>query len=216
VFRLLRSTHRSQIGIQITQAEIRIVELQAVAQDFVIQNYAINTLPADAIQGGFIRQFDVIQTRVRQLVKQLNAEGLSAVTAIPAEHVLMKQTTMPAFFSRKELEVEILANLPHYFGVTSATELCFDYVELGPAGLEQNEVLVLAVHAGFLHTYLALINQSGLYVKIIDVDKYALERATAQASRIRLAAHLHAEDFQAVAEKLQICLGLALRKIALW
>lgn len=93
-------------------------------------------------------------------------------------------------------------------------ELSFDFVELDSVDKSQHEFLLVASRSEQLNTYISLVNASGLKIKIIDVETYALMRAgDFPFHNMRLAPHIDKTALQDMAPRLLLACGLALRSV---
>jgi type IV pilus assembly protein PilM len=147
------------VGIAINAEEIRLLQLRKTRQQFRVENYAVAPLPQGAVSQGKIRQLEMVQAVLSQLVQETGMANCPAAMALPANAVITKRVSAP-----------LVDDISHYFpGMQDA--LCFDYVADG------KELLLVASRSELLNQYRCLAEAAALKMKIVDVDTYALSRA---------------------------------------
>lgn len=164
------------IGLDIQATEICFLQLRRVKQEISIEQAARISLPIGAIIDGKIQQFDVVSESVHKLVQQTKMRGCGTAIALPTQCVITKKIQLPRSLCESGIAKEITENLHSYFpNVTDA--LAYDFTVLYEADNPSDNVLVTATRYDQLTSYVGVIEQAGLKVKIVDVDIYALIRA---------------------------------------
>jgi Tfp pilus assembly PilM family ATPase len=178
VFPFLRKKQASCVGLEINADEIRLLHLSHAAGGYTILNHAILPLPPLAIVEGKVKRFDLVQAALQTLVANTGTAGLPAAIALPANSVITKRIPLAACLSEWECEMEIQTNLPRYLpGMTE--ELYLDFCRLPTANASLHDILLIAARAEEVQTYITLLSDARLHVKIVDVDSYALLRGAA-------------------------------------
>jgi Tfp pilus assembly PilM family ATPase len=181
------------VGIDMNAEEIRLLRLRGRR----IEDFAIAGLPPGAITGNQIRQAKTVQSVLKNLVDATGSAGCCAVLAIPASEAILQRG---GSVSKPDLQ--------HITG----DEYCFDYCLL-PSG----ETEWIAASREHVNQLVAITAYAGLKIKVVEIDSHALERASANPfAKMNLAKHLHKETFSQHAAQLELCRGLALRKISRW
>jgi type IV pilus assembly protein PilM len=139
--------------------EIRLLQLRKTRQQFKVEKYAVAPLPAGAVSQGKIRQMEIVQTALNQLVQETGTAKCPAAMALPVNAVITKRVLAP-----------LVDDITHYFPGIQDT-LCFDYVT------DEKELLLVASRSELLNQYRCLLEAAELKMKIVDVDTYALLRA---------------------------------------
>jgi type IV pilus assembly protein PilM len=164
------------LGLDINADEIRLVALSKKRKVWRVESFSCRPLPRGAITDGKIRQFEIVQAALNQLVKETRARGCRAVIALPANSVISKRISLSASLNHAECEAEISANVHKYFPGMS-DELCFDFLMLDSFDKSQHDILLVASRKEQLNAYIAITQASGLKIRKVDVDSHALMRA---------------------------------------
>ncbi|MDR3478255.1 MAG: pilus assembly protein PilM [Gammaproteobacteria bacterium] len=211
----LRLKLLSQVGLDMNAEEIRLLQFKPGRESFMVENFAIASLPLGAIVDGKIKQFDVVLAVTQRLVKQTTTQGLKANLAISASCVKSKRVRLPAGLSHAAREAAIHQHLAQYFPESEGA-LCFDFARLHLLPPDQEEVLVVAVAVEQLNAYVMIASLSGLKVAVVDVDFYAEKRALAwqEMKRPHLKPELNVATFREQGSRLLVCSGLAMRSVS--
>lgn len=165
------------MGLDIHEDEIRLLQIRKIGTRFCIEKLALASLPPGAIEDGKIKQFNIVLSVLSRLVQKTKTQAALTAIALPANSVINSKITLAANFEEGECETEISSNVNRYFpGATD--DICFDFVTINPIDEENNEVLLVASRSEQLNAYVNVVKQAGLKIKIVDVDSYALIRAT--------------------------------------
>jgi type IV pilus assembly protein PilM len=164
------------LGLEISSTEIRLLQLAKVKNQWVVENYAWFPLPTGAILDGKIKQLDIIQAALSSIMERTRTKGYPIAIALPITSVISKRIKLAAYLHPQECEADISTNL-HYYLPGTSDELCFDFA-LTATHEGYQEVLLVASRYEQLHAYVLLANNVGWKVKIVDVDLYALARAS--------------------------------------
>jgi Tfp pilus assembly PilM family ATPase len=146
----------------------------------IVEQMEVLDLPHGAMKEGKIQSVDLVIDSVRRIVQRLKIEKMPTAIALPIQNVTHKRIQWIKTLSRNNIEKTIEDNLSRYFpGV--AQDLCYDYIRLPQANKMHDTVLLTATRHDHLNEYVNTIERTGLSVKIVDVDIYALVRATRTA-----------------------------------
>lgn len=198
---------KSLIGLDITASEIRLVMLKRNNSKIKIEKFAIIDLPEGVIQHGEIKQPNEIITRLNQSVIQLRIKNFQTAIALPDHYLISKRLRLASHLTEEACEVEIIEHLNQYVS-HGEDELYFDFIlSTKKQESDYQEVSLYAAKKSQMDAYLNVVNQSGLVVKLVEVDAHARDRVIAWSLR-------HADLMPAViksAANLAVCVGLALR-----
>jgi len=115
-----------------------------------------------------------ITAALSEMVQQANLIGLPAVVSLPAKLVRMQHLQLPSGMSEKMIEAEIHAQVNKDFPGMSSS-LYLDYVVTDQQSGCDHLFFVIA-RAEHTAQYKQCITISGLKLKIIDIEVYALKR----------------------------------------
>lgn len=174
--RFIRSRTSSVIGLDIRMNEVRLIQLRHEKQTYWLEHIEIIALPPRAIMDAKIQMIDQVAACLHAEVKRLQLEGMPAVVALPIQSVITKRIQVTKNSINEPKQNEFTENISRHFpGVTQ--ELCYDYAVLPATDILQDQALLVATRSEQLNNYVNAVERSGLLVKIVDVDIYALARA---------------------------------------
>jgi type IV pilus assembly protein PilM len=163
------------VGLDIQPDSIRLVQLKKTRHGFLVEHVAAIPLPSPILMEGKIYHWDVLHAALGELVQALGIKGMAASIHLPARLVRMQQMQLPLGLSEAEIEAEIHTKMQRDLpGMTDA--LCIDFTLSTQKNRDYYDVFFTAARQQYLSDYTACINATGLRVKIVDVDMYALQR----------------------------------------
>lgn len=179
MFDLFKDRTPPLIGVDISSASVKMVELAEESKgQYRLERYAIAPLPRDAVVDGNIVNLEQVGETVRRAWKILGTRERNAALALPAAAVISKKVMLPAGLSEMEMEVQVEAEANQYIPF-SLDEVNIDFQVLGPApnNPDNVEVLIAASKKDRIEDRIAVAEQGGLKVVIMDVETYATEAA---------------------------------------
>ncbi|WP_026609350.1 pilus assembly protein PilM [Methylocaldum szegediense] len=166
------------LGIDISTAAVKLLELTKDGQRFRVESYAVAPLPPDAVIDKNIAKVEIIANVIKTLVKQSGTRLKHAAVAVPSSSVITKTISMPASLSEDELEAQIELEADQYIPY-SLDEVSLDFEVQGRT--EKNpdmvDVLLVASRKENVKDRVAALEMAGLKAEIVDVESYALENA---------------------------------------
>lgn len=166
------------IGVDITSATVKLVELKRSGQHYRVDSYAVRPLCEGAVVERRIRQMDEVVDAIRRAVDHARPHSLRTAVALPASAAITKTLTLPASLSDEEIEARIERvsdrHIPFPF-----SEVAFDFQRLGlNAGFgDQQDVLLIACRQQDISRLTDVVLQAGLEPASVDVETFAMERA---------------------------------------
>jgi type IV pilus assembly protein PilM len=173
------------IGVDISSAFVKMVDLSADKAGYKLESYAIVPLAKAAMADGNIANLDSVVDAIRRALKQLGTREKSVALALPAAAVITKKVLMPAGMREEEMEVQVEAEAHQYIPFP-LDEVNIDFQVLGPAPNnpeEEVEVLIAASRKERIEDRIAAAEAAGLKVVIMDVETYATEAAYTMISQ---------------------------------
>ncbi|BBL72663.1 pilus assembly protein PilM [Methylogaea oryzae] len=166
------------LGIDISSAAVKLVELSKAGGRYRVEGYAVVPLPPDAVVDRAIANVEVVGAAVESAIKQSGTKLKHAAVAVAGSSVITKVIAMPASLHDDELEQQIQLEADQYIPY-SLEEVSLDFQVLGPS--EKNpqlvDVLLAASRKENVEDRVAAIELAGLKAAIVDVESYALEGA---------------------------------------
>ncbi|MCK5876729.1 MAG: type IV pilus assembly protein PilM [Candidatus Marithrix sp.] len=166
------------MGIDICTTAIKLIELSKVGKGYKVESYGIELLPEAMVEDKKIVDADAadsIGKSIEVLLKR--AKPKSQFVAIAMSEVITKIITMDNI-PDTEIKDLIKEDPATYLG-QDIEDIELDFQVLGPNEQEPErvDVLLAACMSEALEVYTTVLELAKLTPKVIDVDKYALERA---------------------------------------
>jgi type IV pilus assembly protein PilM len=166
------------LGIDISTAAVKLLELSQIGQKYRVENYAIVPLPQDAVVDKNLAKVDIVSNAIKLATKQSGTRLKHAAVAVPTSSVIAKEITMPASLNEDELEAQIQLEADQYIPY-SLDEVSLDFVVQGETekNPEMVDILLVASRKELVEDRVAALEMAGLKAGIVDVESYALENA---------------------------------------
>jgi len=199
----------SLIGLDINPHGLWLMQLRKAGNRFQVELAANERLPEAVFVDGKIMEWELIRQVVSQLVNKMGLTGMAAAIHIPAREVHMQKIQIPRGMSDYAIEEEIKMQIKRDFpGLSHSLFIDFSVEKLQQSPYLQ--VSFAAAREEYISQYVNCIHSSGLKVKVVDVDVYALERG--QAINSFSSQHIKPENFP---DFFMAC-GLAMREVPKW
>ena len=166
------------LGIDISTAAIKLLELSRSGVRYRVESYAVAPLPQDAVVDKNIANIDVIANAIKIAVKQSGTKTKQVCVAVAGSSVMTKIISMPASLSDDEMEEQILVEADQYIPY-SLDEVNLDFEIQGETenNLEMVDVLLAASRRENVEDRVEAVEKAGLKVKIVDVEAFSMEKA---------------------------------------
>lgn len=167
------------IGVDISSSAVKMVSLTDDGRGgYMLEGYAISSLPKDAMADGNVNDLGKVADAVRQAWKLLGSRAKHAALALPAAAVISKKVLMSADLREEDMEVQVEAEANQYIPF-SLDEVNIDFQVLGPApnNKDEVEVLIAASRKEKIEDRVAAAESAGFKVSVMDVETYATEAA---------------------------------------
>lgn len=172
------------IGVDISSTTVKMVELADDGKGaYRLERYAIAPLPRDAVVDGNIANLEYVSETLRRAWKLMGSREKNIALALPAAAVISKKVNMLAGLSEMEMELQVEAEANQYIPF-SLDEVNIDFQVLGPVAnnAENVEVLIAASKKERIDDRIAVAEEAGLKVVVMDVETYATEAAYSLAA----------------------------------
>lgn len=176
----LRRKKPELLGIDISTAAVKLLELSKIGSSYRVESYAVAPLPPDAMVDKSITKIEAIGNAVKAVVKQSNTRLKHAAVAVPVSAVIAKVISMPATLSDDEIEAQIELEADQYIPY-ALDEVRLDFMVQGPTekNPEMVDVLLVASRKENVDDRVAVLEVAGLKVEVVDVESYTLENVCA-------------------------------------
>ncbi|MCB8888954.1 type IV pilus assembly protein PilM [Vreelandella malpeensis] len=172
------------IGVDITSATVKLLELKQLDSSYQVESYAVRPLREGAVVERRIRDIVDVARVLRNAVEHARPSTKKAAVAVPASAAITKTLTFPASLGEDEIEARIVEesdrHIPFPFN-----EVAFDFQPLGPSSFDesQQQVVLVACRQRDVSQLTDTLVQAGLEPAAVDVESFAVERAFAELRR---------------------------------
>lgn len=184
--RLLRrgSNSRPWLGIDISAARVKLLELDGRIDAIRVAAYASEPLPTGAVVDGQILNTDVVGQAIARARSRSGSRNKNAAVSVSGAAVISNTVTMHAAMSDDDIEQKILLDAPQYIPYP-IEDISFDFQIVGPdpADAEYQQVRLVACRRDAIDKRIAALHSAGLRPCLIDVEAYALHNACALLRR---------------------------------
>ncbi|MGN0571602.1 MAG: type IV pilus biogenesis protein PilM [Candidatus Fimenecus sp.] len=165
---------KSVIGFEVDTAEIRAIELTKTNGAFSVLACGKIPLPAGTIEEGFIRDADVFNKNLAELLQTGNFKSNDVVVGVNNENVIMRYATFPQVPADK-LRNMVLLQAQEFIPIP-VQEMEIDYVIAGESVNDEEQpminVLLVAARRNMLEQLITVLGASKL--QVIDIDSSVL------------------------------------------
>lgn len=175
---LNQRTPQNLVGLDIQPDTLKLIEINTLVTPYKIENFAITSLPENAIIKDEIKDPTAISNALRELFKQCGIKTKDIALAIPRSAAIIKNITVSNRLTASEIESRAWIEANRYFpDLVGDIHLDFSITGPSPQDTTQLDMVLVACRKEQIKPYLEIVRQSGLTAKIVDVNCYALERA---------------------------------------
>jgi len=174
----LRAPGKGLIGVDITSATVKVIELKRAGGHYQVESYAVRPLREGAVVERRIRDMPAVVDALRRAVDHARPSSRNAAVAVPAGAAITKVLSFPASLDDGEIETRIQLesdrHIPFPFN-----EVAFDFQRLGLNSRygDQQDVLLVACRQQDVNQLTDAVLQAGLTPAAVDVETFAVERA---------------------------------------
>ena len=171
------------LGVDISSSAVKMVELSELPKKngYVVERYAIESLPKDAVIDGNINKLDAVSEGLGRALKRMGTRIKNVALALPAAAVITKKILLPSGLREEDLEYQVESEANQYIPF-AIDEVNLDFQVIGPApgNAEEVEVLLAASRKANVEDRIAAAQSAGLKAIVMDVEPFAAERAFEQ------------------------------------
>ena len=176
--RFLTQRSTPLLGIDISAAAIRVIELARLPDGWRVEHYAEHELPRSVMREGSIVQVDQITQALSDVIQKSGSRLKEAAMALPPGLVIRKMLTLPNDLSEDEIELQVESeasqNLPF-----PLNELNLDFGVVGPSVVNPGnvDVILVATRKETIAERLEIAQAVGIRTVVIDIESHALMAA---------------------------------------
>lgn len=169
------------IGVDISSSSVKLVELVMIDRInyiYRIERYAIEPLPADALQEGGIVNFDAVSESIQRGWERMGTRLTNVALALPAAAVITKKIIVPAGQREDDLAFQVENEASQYIPFAlDEVELDFQVIRSMPDNQDEVEVLIAVSRKDNVEDRVAAALTAGLKTVVMDVESYAAQAA---------------------------------------
>ncbi len=166
------------IGVDITSATVKLIELKWAGGAYRVESYAVRPLREGAVVERRIRDMGEVVDALKRAVDRAKPTSQRVSVAVPAGAAITKTLTLPAALSDDEIETRIQLDSDKHIPFPFS-EVAFDFQRLGLNDRygDQQDVLLVACRQQDVGQLTEAVRQVGLTPSLVDVETFAMERA---------------------------------------
>lgn len=176
----LKTSTPPMIGVDISASSIKMLELSESPKKggYIVERYAIEALPADAVSDGNINNLDAVAEAIKRAWKRMGTRIKNVSLALPAAAVISKKIMLPAGLREDDLEYQVESEANQYIPFAlEEVNLDFQVIGASPSNPDEVEVLLAASRKANVEDRVAAAQLAGLKSVVVDVEPYAAEAA---------------------------------------
>lgn len=165
------------IGIDVGSSSVKLVQLKAQKGGYHLLNAGISPLPPEAIVDNTLMDSASIVGAIRNLVASLGVKVKDVACSISGNSVIIRKITLPVMTS-EELEDQIIWEAEQYIPF-DINDVNLDFQILSPDAIDPTKmnVLLVASKKDLINDYVAVFNEAGLQLAVVDVASFTIQNA---------------------------------------
>ncbi len=167
------------LGLDIGSSCIKVAELKTTNKGFLVNKFAMTSIPPGLIEDGQIIEMDALSNAIRALFKANKIKEKNVAISTGGSSVVVK-TIGVASSSEETLLKSIRFEAEQYIPY-DIEDMNIDFQILSPMDESMDEsndqmnVLLVAVKKDLVTEYMELTSNAGLHPRVIDVDSFAFQ-----------------------------------------
>jgi len=173
----LFSKKKEVIGIDIGSSSVKLVQLKDLKGAYQLLNVGIAPLPPEAIVDNTLMDSSAIVGAIKNLFSSLGIKVKDVACSISGNSVIIRKIVLPAM-PLEELEDQITWEAEQYIPF-DINDVNMDFQILSPDSVDPSKmnVLLVASKKDIINDYVAVFNEAGLHLSVVDVDSFAVQNA---------------------------------------
>jgi type IV pilus assembly protein PilM len=165
------------VGIDIGSSSIKLVQLKDLKGSYQLINVGIAPLPPEAIVDNTLMDSAAIVAAINCLTSNLGIKIKDIACSISGNSVIIRKIVLPAM-PPEDLEDQISWEAEQYIPF-DINDVNMDFQILSPDSIDPSKmnVLLVASKKDIINDYVAVFNECGLHLSVVDVDSFAVQNA---------------------------------------
>lgn len=179
---MLNFWHRapsSLLGIDISPCSVKALELTKSDKGFHVENFAITQLASGTVSEHIVKNPTALTQAMLQLVNKIKPARKYVAIAIPDSLAITKIIQLDALLSENDIEEQVAIEAEKYIPYP-LQEINLDFTIVGPASQSKQhlDILLAATRTETIMPIIGALREVNLHVKVVDIQAYAIERAS--------------------------------------
>lgn len=166
--------------MDIGSSSIRVVDLDLSGSSYVLNGYAIEDLPIGVVSDRNIHDVEAVGKALERAIKQTKSKVTNAAVAVGGSSVITRVVEVTKGMSDVDVETQLRLEADQYIPYP-LDEVAIDFSRLGTTSANDDtkeEVLLAACRKESIETREAVLAYTGLTATVVDLESYAMERAS--------------------------------------
>lgn len=178
LFGLFKLEQIPLVGIDISSATVKLLELSRGNDSYRVEAYAVAPLPPQSVVEKNIKQVEQVATAIAKVVNEAKSKRKYAAVCVSGSSVITRIIQVNANFSENEIIEQIELEADRYIPYP-LEEVYFDFEIVGQSQKHPDllDVVLAAARIETVESRVEAVRQGGLKATIMDVESYAMERA---------------------------------------
>lgn len=171
--------NQSLVGVDISTSAVRLLELSKHGEQYRVDAFAQVYLPDKAVEGKNFKDEEAIVNALQEAIALSGCKTKLAAISVSDSAIISKVIQLEDGLSDSEAEELVVLEADKYIPF-AIEDVSLDFHVLAPSEKRQgfNDVLVVASRAENISARVNLLSQCGLETKIVDVESFAVQRAS--------------------------------------
>ena len=162
---------QSYVGLSLHCEELRLIKVSKMGVKSCVEDFAVIKLP----RGFELNRMEELKPLIQESVQAMGLKNCFCAMALSFSEVINKKIKLPNYLNDAEQRLEIQENIQNYFpGISGGVS--FDCVRTNDNAKDASNLILVAAREERIKQLKILFDGTGLKLRVIDVDSYALAR----------------------------------------
>jgi type IV pilus assembly protein PilM len=172
------------LGIDISEAAVKLLELSHRGPNYQVESYAVEQLPSNSVAEKTINDVDAVGDTIAAVVAKSGTKTKDAAICVAGSSVITKVINMPAGLSDDDMESQIQIEAEQHIPFPlDQVAIDFEVQNQLEEGGGEVSVLLAAARSEIIDNSIAALELGGLNAKIVDIEAFTIENTIEWISR---------------------------------
>lgn len=171
------SNKKEIVGVDIGSSSVKAVQLKEQKGTWHLQNIGLIPLPPEAIVDNTLMDSSSVVEATKNLLKSLGVKAKEVTSSVSGNSIIIRKILLPTM-TQEELDDQIQWEAEQYIPF-DINDVHIDFQILSPDDRDPSKmsVLLAASKKDIVNDYVAVFNEAGLKLAVMDVDAFAVQNA---------------------------------------